>query len=47
MKISEVIKKLQGIKEEHGDLDVWLDFYRMEEKDIYVYDDCVVEIDNL
>ena len=47
MKISDVIKKLQEIQKEHGDLDVWLGFYGMEEENIYVYEDCVVEIDNI
>lgn len=47
MKISEVIERLQGIQEVYGDLDVWLGFYEMEEENIYVYEDCVVEIDNI
>lgn len=47
MKISEVIERLQGIQGVYRDLDVWLGFYEMEEENIYVYEDCVVEIDNI
>lgn len=35
MKISEVIKKLQEIQKEHGDIDVMLYFYGQAEKFMY------------
>lgn len=43
MKISEVIQKLQEIKEEKGELEVWVDSLEIEEFD---YDDEILNITN-
>ena len=43
MKISEVIQKLQEIKEEKGELEVWVDSLEIEEFD---YDNEILNITN-
>ena len=44
MKISEVIKKLQEIQKEHGDLEVLSGYCDIDEENIFLCGDNVVEI---
>ena len=44
MKISEVIKKLQEIQKEHGDLVVWVQYDDITESDFELFDNNILEI---